>query len=337
MRKRKKNIFPIVAILLVAAAFLAEFIYVRGKENKRQAELSALSSQFSKSMQDLWSQKTALEAELNELDAETEASYANRGSAIIVFTDLMERLESDITTIMDVNGFPAVICIGTDYFEAVPGDVEYYDPETDDYYTPDNYIRAEDMLSEDVIANWLDKGWELAITVDGNIDIEALYRHIQDIGLPAPTCVYAGSHILTVEQIQCLENLGLSTFIQYSVQENGYDEDSVNYLTAYGSYDSGVKDALQTTVDESGCMAITIGYHTEREMYKESNFTSMLNILTSYKDAGSLEVCTAAIAVDRLETVQELRQQAEEDRQERRDKLTAQLAEVEAQIAEISS
>lgn len=261
----------------------------------------------------LQAQKQELESEIAQLEGEISDAASNHGSAVLLYTEPNARLLDNVVPMMNDYGYHGSIAISDRYF---PGN--------------------DGCLSVAQVNDLIDDGWDLCLSVSSDTDVAALYNRITDVGLPAPVALYCPDEACSKTQAKAALKLGINYAFEHHKKTENQVQD-MEYFSASGSNESTSSSALSSAVKKSSCIAMTVGWHRDRELYEINNYSAMLSVTAQYASAGRLALTSTSAAIERFHMHEKDIEKAETERTKQKADLEAQLADIEEQIMIISN
>lgn len=253
---------------LIAAAVLAD--------RRSDAEDSARAESWHARTGDIYQELALLENEAHRLQHSLDESGVYPGSLNVLFTSPDALILSEILPIMDEYGYPATIAISENDFPGNRG-----------------------CLTADDVRMLCDKGWDLCVTTDGDMDkLSALLSRMADAELPESQAVYFPNGDCDVSMEDSLKELGFEIVIQYNGNAPlNYDSEKLQlyYVMACGTRDSNYY-TVQHAVTGRNCSLITIGFSDPREYYSADDLIEDLNYFAECEMNDEITVTNTADA-----------------------------------------
>lgn len=243
-----KRILVVLVLALALGGLIAAAIVA---DQNAEAEASARAEVWHARTGEIYQELALLENEAHRLQHSLAESGVYPGSLNVLFTAPDALILSEILPIMDEFGYPATIAVSEKNF---PG--------------------SRGCLTVDDIRMLCDKGWDLCVTTDGDMDkLSALLTRMADAELPTPQTVYFPNGDCDISMEDSLKALGFQIVIQYN--GNGplnHDSQKIQlyYVMACGTRDSNYY-TVQHAVTGRNCSLITIGFSDPREYYSSDD------------------------------------------------------------------
>ncbi len=312
MKRKKSSFLPIVltAIFLFVVVVGGIMLLVNRYRTNKDTATKQVYNEESSALQ---AQKHEIESEIAQLENEISDAFSNHGSAVLLYTEPNARILDNIVPMMKDYGYHGSIAISDRYF---PGD--------------------EGCLSVNEVMDLTNDGWDLCLSVSADTDVSALYNRITATGLPAPVALYCPDDACSQAQAKAAQKLGITSVFEHHKKTENQIAD-MEYFAANGSNESTSSSALSSAVKKSNCIAMTVGWRRDREMYEINNYSAMLSVTSQYAASGRLALTGAAAAVERFHMHEEDIEKAESERTKEKEDLEARLADIEEQIMIISN
>lgn len=299
----------IIICAAVVVVMLVTMAQVRRASRHDREQLETVAAEYNAVMRPLWNEKSRLEQEIGELKEEKGRAEHVPATILFLCTEPDGRMIEDAYQLLSSYDYPALLILSED---KLPGD--------------------PDCLSIVQVKVLLGEGWELGVAVDADTDVAALCSRIEDLSLPKPTVAYFASGKCDAGQLALLKAQGIFTVIQYGLSADSLVQDDVWFLRAYGSRDSGAKNAFTDSAQSSSPLVLTVGYTRERDMFNLTTYGSMLRTVESYELAGNIYVKSASTAYEDIMSGVDPFREISRIYQERLHKLESELAEVNEAI-----
>ena len=300
-------IFVIIAVVGVTVV-LSVPSYLEQRENAAQLRKEA--AEYEQMMRELEVRRSSLECDIEALEDELSGAEYGLGTAVILATEPDARLKDTVVKDLEALGFKGAIGVSEDHFPGKKG-----------------------MLTVKEVKELAADGWEIVAVASKKDVLWKLVKKMETAGLPKPKAFYCydGSYPDSAKSLilKYGGNVVQRTDIEYTDAAHG----KLWRIKAMGSAESGAKKALESSVDSSSCMVLTVGFTEARDMYTESNFSAMMNALTEYTEAGYLKVTNFTKARKQSEMKEELLAEKRADIEEQKAELSAELAEINEKIA----
>lgn len=253
----------LVILIIIMAAVLARMLWedaVGQKEQQRKAE------KMEEELRPLDVEKNRLERELEQLAEEYELRISGTGTVGILFTDLDERIYTEIYPVMKEYGYTAVLAVSGSY---LPG--------------------GEGRLSVEQITELLAAGWACCPTWQAGDSLQTvldLETVLAGMGAAPSNTIYFEEGAYTQAYDTDLAAAGYTSVIHHG-EENLplVTSDTANpvwHPGAVGLQGEEPRFRLEDAVEGKGNIIFTVGYTREDEMYDPNPFISMLDYLQEY-------------------------------------------------------
>ncbi len=144
-------------------------------------------------------------------------------------------------------------------------------------------------------------GWELALAYDASYGSvkewhQAISDRLDELKITAPENVYFPDSDFKKGMVKEFASVGIDRFFHHGDSFSFYEP--VTKKQPYWNINAipwnmkGVKKELQTTIENGGDLLFTIGFSDEREIYRETQFPSMLRAIKEYEKNGDLILAT---------------------------------------------
>ena len=301
--------------ILAGILFLIEMKYFDTRDKEYTQKILAEAEEYEKEITPLKTEKSELETERAALVKKRNSAGSNLGSVMILCAEPSRGVLEEIYPKMQSYQYTGLLAISNEYF-----------PGTDD----------ETLLSIGEVNVLLSHGWELVLSADSSTDIQALYTRCKEAGLPTPNAVYFPLSDSTSEQAAMIRHLGLSAEILFTGSDmSSTIKNGMFVIYAHGSYESESRSLLETTVKDSGALALVVSYKDVRGQYVSSNFNAMLQILEDSAYNQKVSVTGVLMARKRIITRDNERQSVVSDCDDRIGEIDARLKEVNTAIANV--
>lgn len=310
---KKKTKIRLVILILVMAAGIGLLLWKDIADQRRQ---QTEYKQKDEQLRPLRVEKRQLEQELDDLEDEYDLLISGAGTATVLFTDLDERIYTDIYPVMEDYGFEGMLAISADYL-------------------PD----GEGRMTSEQIRELLDAGWVCCPTwqTDGSMQsVQHLETILTDLEAAPSHTVYfedgAYSQIYDGE----LAAAGYTSVIHHGEEDLPLVTSEVSggiwHPGAVGLQGEEPRFRLEDAVAEKANIIFTVSYVREEEMYNSNPFTSMLDYLSEYSARSELTVTQPEAAREYFQNISRDAETVAAEYDQKREELERQMQDIEAQI-----
>lgn len=266
--KLKKILIILIIVMAAAVAWMLLENAVKQKDQQMDSEKTE------EEMRPLRVEKDRLERELEELEDEYELRISGTGTVGILFTDLDERIYTEIYPIMKDYEYTGILAVSGSY---LPG--------------------GEGRLSVEQMTELLEDGWVCCPTwragdsLQTILDLEAT---LAGMGAVPSHTIYFEEGAYTQAYDTELAGAGYTTVIHHG--EEGLPlvtsdvETAVWHPGAVGLQGEEPRYRLEDAVEDKGNIIFTVSYTREDEMYDSDPFISMLDYLKEYESRSEVSV-----------------------------------------------
>lgn len=310
--KQTTKIRLLILILLMAGA-LGLLLWRDVAEQRRQRTGSA---QREEQLRPLRVEKTQLEQELEDLENEYNLMATGAGTVTVLFTDLDERIYTDIYPTMKEYGFAGMLAISSDYL-------------------PD----GEGRMTSEQIRELLGAGWGCCPTWQTGESLQSvqyLDTVLTELGASSSNTVYFEDGAYSQAYDGELAQAGYTSVIHHG-------EDALPLVTsevsgqvwhpgAVGLQGEEPRYRLEDAVEQKGNIIFTVSYVREDEMYDPNPFGSMLDYLAEYSARSELTVTLPGTAREYFYNISQDAADLAVEYDQKRVELEGRLQEIEDKI-----
>lgn len=313
-----KKILPIVTIVLAVGLFA----FMLGTQIKEEKEAAKYEEAY-ELRRPLTVKQEQLESKLDALEKEYEKSKAPNANVQVVFTELDEQVYTLCYPIMQEFEYVGMLAISEKEF---PGE--------------------EGCMTAEQFKELIEAGWEVCITWQSDTDISKWWPNLQNrltvLGVSAGRTLYFQKGTYSAELDESILAAGFTTAIS-AMEEDAMPlqlqyEEGVWHVGVVGLMSAKPRLWLREAVAQDANIAFSVGFEKEDELYNERSFRSMLTCFDEYEATDELVVTTADVAREQYynrsvgtDPV------AEQQYQEQKAALEAEIAEVKKQLEEINA
>lgn len=273
----KRLILPLLCILILVGSF---YVYYKKRtfDNVQKQERVRLSEEYNSILKDIRDEKDKIAEEIEI--AKEENNIVGRGSTIIMITDTNHEVVDEVEVLLKKYKYKGVIAI-------------------DDEYSPE--LNIEGYLNKDEIDNFVEKGYELVLTVNFLSNVTEMYNSYLEKGYEIKGFYYPNND-MTNSQLKEIKSLGVEHIITYLSE---FQDDDVISVYSIGSNDVNVSKTYESNVDKSIITALTIGNTRKSDEYSYDNVVSMLNLIKRYVKNEMTMVTNLTESKERYEAYQQ--------------------------------
>ncbi len=314
-----KRIGKLVAV--IAALMLAGFIsFLVWKENQAGKQREAEYTELQNKLRPLEQEKSRIKKELEKL----EEGYAEKSeltaSAVILFTDLDEKIYTEMYPKMKNRGYVGVLALPVSQLPGQSG-----------------------CLSQEQFDTLMKAGWKCCLKWEEKMDHEEWFKACEEmmekIGISQPDIVYFPQNTYKSQSDEFLVEKGIEIVVHHG--ERGLPlvvtevEDGMWHPGSRGLRESKTVQLLEEAVELKGNIIFTVGSDIESENYNESQFNSMLTWLKRYCDDQQLVVTDLWEAREQRKRAEMGSGELKESYEEERRQLEEELEVVEGEMEEL--
>ena len=307
----------VIVMLVLLTAVLAVFLWFenRGAQAKQEAN-----EKMEQEIRPLELERHSLQQELDSLNSEYTREAQGEGSLVLLFTNLDERIYTEIFPIMKEFGFAGVLALSENSF---PG--------------------GEGCMSREQFEELMDAGWECCLKWKPGSDTgdwaEAGGRLAANAGVDCPAAAYFPADTYEAETDDILKKRGFLTAVHHgegglSVVSSEIGE-GLWHPGAMGWEQKGASKMMDEAVAQRGNLIFTIGTDAPGEEYEKDSYIAMLEKANVYRNVNDLQVTTLTGAREYRKSLEEGRSEIDENYSERKMQLEAQMKELNERINEI--
>ena len=311
MKKKTKVWLIVLSLVMVCVLVLLLWTEVE-KQERQRTELEQKEEQ----VRPLRLEKTQLQQQIDDLDDEYNLMVSKTGTVTVLFTDLDERIYTDIYPMMKEYGFVGMLAISSEYL-------------------PD----GEGRLTSEQIGELRDAGWGCCPTWQTGGSIQSIQDQetvLANLGISSSHTVYFEKGAYSQIYDEELAAAGYTTAIHHGEEELPLVTSEVSgqvwHPGAVGLQGKEPRYRLEDAVGERANIIFTVSYVHEEEMYNSNPFVSMLNYLEDYSARSELTVTLPESAREYFYTASQTADEIEAEYQQKREELEGQLQEIEEQI-----
>lgn len=307
----------IITAVVVLTGLLFFFFWqdVRA-EKEKQAQAEAME----KELRSVEVEKRRLQQELDDIDRTYEEKSQGTASLVILFTDLDERIYTDIFPGMSTYGFIGMLAISEEHFPGQTGCI--------------SWEHFQELTSA---------GWKCCFRWDPTADEEEWLTSCRQLAREAqigmPKTVYFPENTYNGTQDDFLEEQNFTVVVHHgegnlpliiSGKEKG-----LWHPGAVAWNRDGVVSLLSDVTSQKGNLVFTVGSDSQAEEYEENGYTYMLQILNKYCGAGELMVTDLQEAMEYRRNLEAGQTDLEKEHVDQGTELEQQIRELDKKIDEI--
>lgn len=266
-------------LIIILAACLIVMFWQEETSRKAQQERS---EQLERRLNPLSVELERLEQQLYQLKKDYTIKMAGSGTVTILFTDLDERIYTEIYPVMKTRGFTGLLALS-------------------DACAPDGEGRMSTAQVQELLAN----GWSCCLTWklgDSFQSIEEYEKMLSNLGVSTVHTVYFEKGAYGSDEDAELHEAGYTSVIHHG-EENlplvvTYDGETLWRPGAVGIKGKDPKYRLENAVEDKANIVFTVGFEKTDELYDSQTFLSMLNYLGEYREDSQIMVVTPQEAMD---------------------------------------
>lgn len=312
MRTRTK-IWLTILILLLAGIIVLMLWRERTEQSRQQKEYGQKEEQ----LRPLRVKRTQLGQELDKLEDEyTLLVSGTTGTATVLFTDLDERIYTELYPTMEEYGFVGMLAISSEYL-------------------PD----GEGRMTSEQIHELMDAGWGCCPTWQTGGDLQSvqyLETVLTGFGVSPSYTVYFEEGAYSQSCDAELAAAGYTAVIHHGEEGLALVTSEVSgevwHPGAVGLQGNEPRFRLEDAVEDKGNIIFTVSYVREDEMYESDPFVSMLDYLEQYSSESKLMVTLPGAAREYYQGVARDAETQIEEYNQKKEELESQLQDIEEQI-----
>lgn len=313
----KKIVTLITLVLLIG---LVVFLWNANKEEKRQAQEY---EQTADARRPLMVKKQKIEQQIADLDKNYEASKHPKGTTQVIFTGLEADVYNVCYPIMKEHEYTGTLAVSLTQLPGMDG-----------------------LMTVDQFQQLVSEGWDVCIKWDTTVPADdwwpELVNQLKQLGMEQTPIAYFTTGTYTNKLDEQLQEMGFSIVIHHG-EESGTliqmtDEEGLWHIGAVGLMGEKPKLRLTEAIAQKGNITYLVGFELEDEKYDERSFRSMLGYFDAYE--ANLELIVSNIEEARQhyrERTVSYEQTKEDEYKQAREDLEKNLAEVEAEIADLKT
>lgn len=310
---KKKTKTRLLILILVMAAGIGLLLWRDFADQKRQ---QTEYKQKEEQLRPLRVEKAQLEQELEDLEDEYDLMMSGAGTATVLFTDLDERIYTDIYPTMEEDGFVGMLAVSSAYL-------------------PD----GEGRLTSEQIRELLEAGWSCCPTwqTGGSLQsVQYLETVLEDLGAAPSNTVYFEEGAYSQAYDGDLAGAGYTSVIHHGEEDLPLVTSEVSgqvwHPGAVGLQGKEPRFRLEDAVAQKGNIIFTVSYVRESEMYDPNPFGSMLDYLAEYSVRSELTVTLPETAREYFQNISRDAETVAAEYEQKREELEKQLQDIEDQI-----
>lgn len=289
-----------IATCILGFVFLAYMLYSEQKEEDR---ISAYYEQINQQLSPIQSQLRDLESQLNTLKSQYQKAVDGTATVQIVCTAPITEAYEYVYPTMKEFGYTGIIALSSEEFPGLEG-----------YMTVE---QAQELY---------EAGWQFCQKYDGT-SFDALQEQAQACEIVLKEAVYFEQGMYCAEAEQ---ELTAADYVIHHGEEDrpvisAQKEEDKWYLGTIGWYTSNAASVLDEVVNQGGNLVFSVGMDSSQEIYRDSQFRSMLNKIFAYSN----------LEVTNLESVEEYQQYSLDAESE--GEYLDQIKELEENISELKA
>lgn len=245
-----------IIMCVLCFGFLTFMLYSEQKEENR---MSAYYEQLNQQLSPLQRQLHDLERELGKLKSQYQREVNGTSTLQIVCTTPVTEVYKYIYPMMKEYGYTGIIALSSEAFPGLEG-----------YMTPEQALELYEA------------GWQFCQRYDGT-SFDTLQKQAEECGIVLEKAVYFKQGTYSSQEEQML--LEADYVIHHGEESKpvtAAQKEDKCYLGAMGWYTSDASDILEAVVNQGGNLVFTVGVDSSKEYYRDSQFRSMLNKISSY-------------------------------------------------------
>lgn len=301
----------VTVVLVFLSAALALFLWL---ENSRAQARQEANTEMEQEIRPLELERHRLQQELDDLNTEYTIEAQGKGSLVLLFTNLDERIYTEIYPIMNAFGFVGVLALEESRF---PG--------------------SEGCMNQEQLKELIDAGWECCLRWKPDSDAEnwaeTERRLAEKAGISCPAAVYFPADSYEPERETILGEMGFQTMVHHGEGELSLLSSEIGEGPwrpgAMGWEQKGAAKMLDEAVTQRGDLVFTVGTDTAEEEYEKDSFISMLEKADIYCDVDELKVMTLTEAREYRKGLEEGREELTDDYNDHRAGLEAKIKDLE--------
>lgn len=314
-----KRIWKLVAVIaaIMSAGFISFLVW---KENQTGKQREAEYTELQNKLRPLEQERSRIKKELEKLEQDYAEESELTANAVILFTDLDEKIYTEMYPKMKNKGYVGVLALPVSQLPDQSG-----------------------CLSQEQFDTLMKAGWKCSLKWEKEIDPEEWFKACEEmmvkVGIGRPDIVYFPQNTYKSQSDEFLVEKGMEIVVHHG--ERGLPlvitevEDGMWRPGARGLRESKTVQLLEEAVELKGNIIFTVGSDIESENYNESQFNSMLTWFKRYCDDGQLVVTDLWEAREQRKRVGIERGELKERYEAERGQLEDELVEVEGEMEEL--
>lgn len=314
-----KRLWKLVAV--IAAIMLTGFIsFLVWKENQAGKQREAEYTELQNKLRPLEQERTRIKKELENLKEDYAQESELTASAVILFTDLDEKIYTEMYPKMKNRGYVGVLALPVSQLPGQSG-----------------------CISQEQFDTLMKAGWKCSLKWERDMEPEEWFKASEEmmpkIGISRPNIVYFPQNTYKSQLDEFLTEKGIEILVHHG--EKGLPlvitevEDGMWHPGARGLGESKTVRLLDEAVELKGNIIFTVGSDTESEKYDQAQFNGMLTWLKKYCDDGQLVVTDLWEAREQRKRAEMGSGELKESYEEERGRLEDELEVVEGEMEEL--
>lgn len=309
----------IVSITIILAGLLVFMLWMA---EKQQQEKKQQLEELIEEVRPLETEKTALEKQVRQLEADYEKEVNHMATEEILVTELSSQLYSDLFPLMQEYTACGVLALSEEEF-------------------PEN----EEKITAVQFKEILDAGWSYCLAWDGEGDLEewldGMENRLEELNLELPNTIYLSQDDYSLEMDSVLQKNGISIIVCQStldVPEMAVNIEEGNWIINSCPWNfDGVKSTLSALVKAKGNLPFTVSFTGTSDMFYSQSFRNMLIYIADYQASGDLLLTNFENARSSHQDAAARGAELQSELDNQKEELENQISELERQIAEIYS
>ena len=302
----------LIILIVIMGMGLAGLLVTDRVENYRLAEQYRLRAEEQEPDQE---EKQRREVELETLEEEYEKKISGAGTAAIIFTDLDERIATEIAPIMEEHGYEGVLVFSEGHLPGQEGRM------------------TADQVRELTAKGWICcAGWRTGDTIE---NVNSAQREIEALGASDQGVVYFEEGAYSSSYDQELAAVGFTIAIHHGEEHmlvTGPEDTQVWHPGAVGLMGKEPRFRLEDAVTEKQNILFTVGFEKEDEMYNQGSFLSLLNYFDKYGERNEMYVMMPSEARVYQEEIRENAEGLQAEYDAKRAELEEKIEELEKKL-----
>ena len=249
----------VIALAVVGIAILGFFLW---KEGKTEDKVAIEYSKLEKELIPLNVEKRKLDQELSAVEREDKEDKRERGTVILLFTELDEKVYTEIYPKMKECGYRGVLALSTEEFPGEKG-----------------------CMTEKQFKKLLKEGWTYCITWDKSRSIDVweifMQQKVAKLKLEKPAVMYFPTNTYKKAHNESLKEYGYQIIVHHgernlSLYPKTTKKEEFWYPGVCGMSGEGPKTKLRDVATSGKNIVYTVGFSRKDEMYEKATFERML-------------------------------------------------------------